>query len=98
MQQAVMIYAISSTEKLREQQPRFRHINVSIATGRHINEPQYSNTASRICDYPTNDTRDIIVLALGGLSTTDGKATVIQKPGYAGRFRTVSFAHSFYGL
>nr|WP_187496313.1 protein umuc [Pantoea agglomerans] len=39
-----------------------------IVTLRHDNEPQYSNTACRICDYPTNDTRDIIASALGGLT------------------------------
>ena len=64
-----MLYATRAAEKLREQQSRCRHISVSIATGRHGNEPQYSNTASRICDYPKNDTRDFIVLALGGLSS-----------------------------
>lgn len=69
MQQAVVLYATRAAEKLREQNSRCRHISVSIATGRHGDEPQYSNTASRICDYPTNDTRDIIESALRGLST-----------------------------
>ncbi|WGK60054.1 translesion error-prone DNA polymerase V subunit UmuC [Pantoea sp. SS70] len=69
MQQAVVLYATRAAEKLREQQSHCRHISVSIATGRHGSEPQYSNTASRISDYPTNDTRDIIELALSGLST-----------------------------
>ncbi|WNK74242.1 translesion error-prone DNA polymerase V subunit UmuC (plasmid) [Pantoea agglomerans] len=69
MQQAVVLYATRAAEKLREQNSRCRHISVSIATGRHGGEPQYSNTASRICDYPTNDTRDIIESALRGLST-----------------------------
>lgn len=69
MQQAVVLYATRAAKKLREQQSHCRHISVSIATGRHGSEPQYSNTASRISDYPTNDTRDIIELALGGLST-----------------------------
>jgi len=69
MQQAIVLYATRAAEKLREQNSRCRHISVSIATGRHGDEPQYSNTASRICDYPTNDTRDIIESALRGLST-----------------------------
>lgn len=68
MQQAVVLYATRAAEKLREQNSRCRLISVSIATARHGNEPQYSNTASRISDYPTNDTRDIIDLALRGLS------------------------------
>jgi len=69
MQQAVVLYAIRAAEKLREQNSRCRHISVSIATARHGDEPQYSNTASRICDYPTNDTRDIIESAIRGLGT-----------------------------
>ena len=64
MQQAVVLYVTRAAEKLREQNSRCRHVSVSIATGRHGHEPQYSNTASRICDYPTNDTRDIIAAAL----------------------------------
>jgi len=69
MQQAIVLYATRAAEKLREQNSRCRHISVSIATARHGDEPQYSNTASRLCDYPTNDTRDIIESALSGLST-----------------------------
>jgi DNA polymerase V len=69
MQQAVVLYAIRAAEKLREQNSRCRHISVSIATARHGDEPQYSNTASRIYDYPTNDTRDIIESAIRGLGT-----------------------------
>jgi len=69
MQQAVVLYATRATEKLREQNSRCCHISVSVATARHANEPQYSNTASCICDYPTSDTRDVIQSALRGLST-----------------------------
>lgn len=69
MQQAIVLYATRAAEKLREQNSRCRHISVSIATARHGNEPQYSNTASRTCDYPTNDTRDIIESALRCLNT-----------------------------
>ncbi|ORM61183.1 DNA polymerase V subunit UmuC [Pantoea rodasii] len=69
IQQAVVLYATRAAEKLREQDARCRHISVSIATGRHGDGPQYSNTASCICDYPTNDTRDIIDSALRGLGT-----------------------------
>ncbi|HBV91232.1 MAG TPA: DNA polymerase V subunit UmuC [Pantoea sp.] len=69
MKQAVTLYATRAGEKLREQNSRCRHISVSISTARHANEPQYSNTASCVCDYPTSDTRDIIESALRGLST-----------------------------
>jgi len=69
MKQAVTLYATRAAEKLREQHSRCRHIGVSIATARHGDDPQYSNTASCICDYPTSDTRDIIESALRGLST-----------------------------
>lgn len=69
MQQAIVLYATRAAEKLREQNSRCRHISVSVATGRHGDEPRYSNTASCILDYPTNDTRDIIESALRGLGT-----------------------------
>lgn len=69
MQQAIVLYATRAAEKLREQNSRCRHISVSVATGRHGDGPRYSNTASCICDYPTNDTRDIIESALRGLGT-----------------------------
>ncbi len=69
MQQAIVLYATRAAEKLREQNSRCRHISVSVATGRHGDEPRYSNTASCMCDYPTSDTRDIIESALRGLGT-----------------------------
>ncbi|MBD8155983.1 translesion error-prone DNA polymerase V subunit UmuC [Pantoea agglomerans] len=69
MKQAVTLYATRAAEKLREQHSRCRHIGVSIATARHADDPQYSNTASCVCDYPTSDTRDIIESALRGLNT-----------------------------
>ena len=69
MQQAVVAYATRAAEKLREQGSRCRHISVFIQTGRYGNEPQYSNTASLTCDYPTSDTRDIVEFALRGLKT-----------------------------
>ncbi|NIG21275.1 translesion error-prone DNA polymerase V subunit UmuC [Pantoea sp. Al-1710] len=69
MQQAVVLYATRAAEKLREQDSRCRHISVSIDTGRHGDGPHYSNTASCICDYPTNDTRDIIDSVLRALGT-----------------------------
>lgn len=69
MQQAIVLYATRAAEKLREENSRCHHISVSIATGRHGDEPRYSNTASCILDYPTNDTRDIIESALRGLGT-----------------------------
>jgi len=69
MQQAIVLYATRAAEKLREQNSRCRHISVSVATGRHGDEPRYSNTASYICEYPTSDTRDIIESALRALGT-----------------------------
>ena len=65
----MVLYATRAAEKLREQDARCRHISVSITTGRHGEGPRYSNSASCICDYPTNDTRDIIDSALRGLRT-----------------------------
>lgn len=67
MQHAVVMYATRAAEKLREQGSRCRHISIFIATGRYGNEPQYANTASLTCEYPTNDTRDIVSLAMRGL-------------------------------
>lgn len=67
MQHAVVTYAARAAEKLREQNSKCQHISVFIATGRHSNEPQYSNSASLTCHYPTSDTRDIASLALKGL-------------------------------
>lgn len=69
MQQAIVMHASRAAEKLREQNSRCRHISVSVATGRHGDEPRYSNSASYLCDYPTNDTRDIIESALRALGT-----------------------------
>jgi len=69
MKQAIVLYATRAAEKLREQHSCCRHIGVSIATARHSDDPQYSNTASCVCDYPTSDTRDIIESALRGLNT-----------------------------
>jgi len=69
MQQAIVLYATRAAEKLREQNSRCRHISVSVSTGRHGSEPQYANSASCICDYPTSETRDITESAPRGLST-----------------------------
>ena len=69
VQQAIMMHAARAAEKLRKQDSRCRLVNVFIATGRHGSEPRYSNTASRISDYPTADTRDISALALQGLKS-----------------------------
>lgn len=69
MQHAVVTYATRAAEKLREQNSKCQHISVFIATGRHSNEPQYSNSASLTCQYPTSDTRDIAALALKCLDT-----------------------------
>lgn len=67
MQHAVVMYATRAAEKLREQGSKCRHISVFIATGRYGNEPQYANTASLTCEYPTSDTRDILGFAMRGL-------------------------------
>lgn len=69
MQHAVVTYATRAAEKLREQRSKCCHISVFIATGRYGNEPQYANTASLTCEYPTSDTRDILGFALRGLDT-----------------------------
>jgi DNA polymerase V len=69
MQHAVVMYATRAAEKLREQNSKCRHISVFIATGRYSNEPQYANTASLTCQYPTSDTRDIVFFAMKGLDT-----------------------------
>ncbi|MDU6441946.1 MAG: translesion error-prone DNA polymerase V subunit UmuC [Pantoea sp.] len=69
MQHAVVMYATRAAEKLREQNSKCRHISIFIATGRYSNEPQYANSASLTCHYPTSDTRDIVSLAMQGLET-----------------------------
>lgn len=69
MQHAVVMYATRAAEKLREQNSKCKHIGVFIATGRYSNEPQYANSASFTCHYPTSDTRDIVSLAIRGLDT-----------------------------
>ncbi|QTO55521.1 translesion error-prone DNA polymerase V subunit UmuC [Duffyella gerundensis] len=68
MQHAVVTYATRAAEKLREQRSNCRHVGVFIATARHSDEPQYANSVSMICEYPTSDTRDIIRLAHRGLA------------------------------
>ncbi|MBT0722537.1 translesion error-prone DNA polymerase V subunit UmuC [Rosenbergiella collisarenosi] len=75
MREAVCSYATRAAEKLREQTSKCQHISVFIATGRHSNEPQYYNTASLTCEYPTSDSRDIIGLAMRGLD-------IIWRDGY----------------
>lgn len=69
MQHAVVMYATRAAEKLREQGSKCRHISVFIATGRYGNEPQYANTASLTCEYPTSNTRDIVTFAMRGLES-----------------------------
>ncbi len=69
MQHAVVMYATRAAEKIREQGSKCRHISVFIATGRHGDEPQYANTSSMTCEYPTSDTRDIVGFALRGLDS-----------------------------
>jgi len=64
MEHAVCTYAVRASEKLREQKSRCRLITVFIATSRYANEPQYGNSASITCEYPTADTRDIVAFAM----------------------------------
>ncbi len=68
MQHAVCTYAVRAAEKLRDQDSRCRHISVFIATSRHASEPQYAGSTSVTCQYPTNDTRDIVAFAIEALS------------------------------
>lgn len=75
MQQAVVTYASRAAEKLREQGSKCCHISVFIATGRHGQDPQYSNSGSITCSYPTSDTRDIVAFAIRALD-------VIWRDGY----------------
>lgn len=58
-----------SCRKIREQGSKCRHISVFIATGRYGDEPQYANTSSLTCEYPTSDTRDIVGFAIRGLDS-----------------------------
>lgn len=67
LQHAIVTYATRAAEKLREQGSKCCHIGVFIATGRHGNDPQYSNRASFTSPYPTSDTRDIVAFAIRGL-------------------------------
>jgi len=69
MQHAIVTYATRAAEKLREQGSKCCHISVFVATGRYGHEPQYSNTASFTCAYPTCDTRDIVAFAIRALDT-----------------------------
>lgn len=69
MQHAVVTYATRAAEKIREQGSKCRHVNVFIATGRYGDEPQYANTSSLTCEYPTSDTRDIVGFAIRGLDS-----------------------------
>jgi len=69
MQNAVVTYASRAAEKIREQGSKCRHISVFVATGRYGDEPQYANTSSLTCEYPTSDTRDIVGFAIRGLDS-----------------------------
>lgn len=69
MQHAVCTYAARAAEKLREQGSRCCHITVFIATSRYADEPQYGNSISVTCEYPTSDSRDIIGLAIQALAS-----------------------------
>jgi DNA polymerase V len=62
LKQSVAAHAVRATEKLRKQQSLTNRIYVMIQTSR-FNERPYSNSASLVLPYPTNDTRIIIQFA-----------------------------------
>lgn len=68
MRQAVCAYAERAAEKLRKERQYCRHVSVFIRTSPHaIDEQYYANQAVSILPTPTNDTRDIINMAVSAL-------------------------------
>ncbi|PJZ04145.1 DNA polymerase V subunit UmuC [Pantoea rodasii] len=68
MQQALCQYATRAAEKLRGEQQFCRHIWVCIRTSPHaVNEVFYGNSAGEKLSVPTQDTRDIIQVAMRSL-------------------------------
>lgn len=68
MQQALCLYATRAAEKLRSERQFCRHIGIFIRTSPHaINEVYYGNSAGEKLALPTQDTRDIIEVAMRSL-------------------------------
>ncbi|WP_156294371.1 translesion error-prone DNA polymerase V subunit UmuC [Serratia oryzae] len=65
MHQAICMYATRAAEKLREERQYCRHVSAWIKTSPFsTDEPYYGNSASMQLYTPTQDTRDIITVAL----------------------------------
>ena len=68
MQQALCQYAARAAEKLRGERQFCRHISVFIRTSPHaMNEAFYGNSAGEKLMLPTQDTRDILAVAMRSL-------------------------------
>ncbi|KMH45739.1 protein SamB [Klebsiella quasipneumoniae] len=68
MQQALCLYATRAAEKLRSERQFCRHIGIFIRTSPHaVNEVYYGNSAGEKLALPTQDTRDIIEVAMSSL-------------------------------
>ncbi|MFB0712926.1 translesion error-prone DNA polymerase V subunit UmuC [Buttiauxella noackiae] len=68
MQQALCQYATRAAEKLRGERQFCRHVGVFIRTSPHaVNEVFYGNSAGEKLALPTQDTRDIIEVAMRSL-------------------------------
>ena len=68
MQQALCLYATRAAEKLRGERQFCRRISVFIRTSPHaVNEVFYGNSAGEKLNLPTQDTRDIIAVAMRSL-------------------------------
>jgi len=68
MQQALCQYATRAAEKLRGERQFCRRISIFIRTSPHaVNEVFYGNTAGEKLPLPTQDTRDIIEVAMRSL-------------------------------
>lgn len=68
MRQALCQYATRAAEKLRGEHQFCRHIGIFIRTSPHaVNEVYYGNSAGEKLTLPTQDTRDIIEVAMRSL-------------------------------
>lgn len=68
MQQALCQYATRAAEKLRGERQFCRHVGVFIRTSPHaVNEVFYGNSVGEKLSLPTQDTRDIIEVAMRSL-------------------------------
>ena len=68
MRQAVCSYAERAAQKLREEHQFCRQVSVFIRTSPHaIEEEYYANQALSVLSTPSNDTRDIIKMAVSAL-------------------------------